>query len=481
MLPMRSLCFRLATMALLGLGGLCLGQQHGDPFATPQQDFEPDPGPPRMVSVQAEFIEVSHEQLLDLLFAGEAPTADATPLRKKLQGMIQAGQAKLLETTLVSARSGIKASTGSHHEWIYPTEFEPWEVPQEIDPPGKPQRLTAEDRRGLEAVVAPMTPTSFETRELGASLEVTPHAGEHNVYLEFSSSLDWPTGRTVVVERKDSTGNPVRAELPGIYSMQLTTRLSCPPGRPVLAGVLSPMDTRGATDPSRKVMVFVKCGVAGARPGPLGDVLVSVHVAEMPHDLAAELASGDVDGDALFKKSREFVKAGRAKLFETSVLRVPSGEKGEVNSVQEHIFPTENGPSCTLFGGDPATAPPPPPPPQIRFPHVPTSFEVRNVGNSFEVEPTAGEKLLDVRAAWEFELHPGDSVLEDWTDSLGNRYQRKMPAFVSFKTSFGSTLVTGKWRLAAVQNSSDAAGKIDPSRKLVVFLRADHLQAGAGK
>ena len=51
------------------------------------------------------------------------------------------------------------------------------------------------------------------------------------------------------------------------------------------------------------------------------------------------------------------------------------------------------------------------------------------MGNSFEVAPSAGVRFVDVMGAWEFELYPGDAISEDWTDPLGNRHQRKVPAF----------------------------------------------------
>lgn len=467
--------FLMAILALLGLELPCSAQDDGEQA-------------PRMVSVQLDYIEVSHEQLLDLLFTGAPPSADATPLRKKLQGMIQTGQAKLLETTQVSTRSGIKAGADSQREWIYPTEFEPWAVPRDIDPPGTPQRLTQDELRGLEVMVMPMTPTSFETRNLGSFLEAEPSVTDENVQLRLSSSLVWPTGRTLVAQRKDSGGNEGKAELPEIYSMSLDSSLSCPPGRHVLAAVLSPMDAHGATDPSRKVMVFAKCGVAGARPGPLGDVLVSVHVAEMPQALAAELASAEMDGNALFKKSRELVKAGRAKLFETSVLRVPSGSKGTVESVQEHISTLLDDSSCSLSQAPPAQVPPQTPPPtpsksapQIRLPDLPTSFETRHVGNSCEIIPTLSGGSVEMNGSWEFDLNPGDRILEEWKDSLGNGHQTKMPVYLTFKASLGRSLAPGKWQLVSVQDSTDSTGKIDPSRKLVVFLRADPLESGATK
>ncbi len=470
--------FHVAVLALLALGLPC----------TAREDAEPAP---KMVSVQLDYIEVSHEQLLDLLFTGAPPAADATPLRKKLQGMIQAGQAKLLETTQVSTRSGVKAGADAQREWIYPTEFESWAVPRDIDPPGTPQRLTADELRGLEVMVIPPTPTSFETRNLGSFMEVEPNVTDENVQLRLSSSLVWPTGRTLVAERKDSGGNDDKAELPEIYSMSLDTSLSCPPGRHVLAAVLSPMDAHGATDPSRKVMVFAKCGVAGARPVPLVDTLVTVHVAEMPQALAAELASAEADGNVLFKKSRELVKAGRAKLFETSVLRVPSGCKGTVDSAQEHISTALGDSSCALSRMPPAQVPaqtppvPPPSPskpaPQIRLPALPTSFETRHIGTSCEVVPTLDLGSVGVRGNWEFDLYPGDRILDEWKDSLGNTHQTKMPIYVTFKASLGRSLAPGKWQLVSVQDSADATGKIDPDRKLVIFLRADPLDSGAAK
>jgi hypothetical protein len=71
----------------------------------------------------------------------------------------------------------------------------------------------------------------------------------------------WHTGETVWLERKDSLGNISKIQMPKIYSLRTTTALTCKEGQYVLAAALSPKDGEGTTDPSRKVMVFVKCDI----------------------------------------------------------------------------------------------------------------------------------------------------------------------------------------------------------------------------
>jgi hypothetical protein len=46
--------------------------------------------------------------------------------------------------------------------------------------------------------------------------------------------------------------------MPRFYTMQPTTQLALPMNTPVLVAVMSPPDEKGWTDPSRKVLLFVK-------------------------------------------------------------------------------------------------------------------------------------------------------------------------------------------------------------------------------
>lgn len=268
--PMRYLVLPLAVMAALSLGSRAQEPEPNPPPPVPAEEADPFGGGggdenrvPRIVRIQAEFIEVSHDKLIELLLDEEPPSADATPLRKRLQEMVRGGEAKLLETMLVNCRSGEKTTVESIQEFTYPTEYEPWELPNEVDAPDKPQGLSPSDRQGLAALVAPATPRSFQTRNLGSTLQVEPIIGSNDklVDLDFTPDMVWHTGDTIWGERKDPAGNVCRIALPDMFSMRLSTKLTCIHGQFNLAGVLSPKDAKGETDTSRKVMVFVRCQV----------------------------------------------------------------------------------------------------------------------------------------------------------------------------------------------------------------------------
>jgi len=218
---------------------------------------------PKMARVQVEFVELSHEKLTDLLFMADPTGADATDLRKQLQELVKKGEAKVMETMVCTARSGEKALTEAINEFIYPTEYEPPELPNTVSIPDKDTGLTPDEVKLLKMLRTPATPTSFETRNLGGTLEIEPtfDAEGKVIDLRFAPELVWHTGESVWVETKDSEGNVSKIQMPKIYCMRLTTALTCREGKYVMAAVQSPKDAEGTTDFTRKVMIFVKCDI----------------------------------------------------------------------------------------------------------------------------------------------------------------------------------------------------------------------------
>jgi hypothetical protein len=231
-----------------------------DPFA---ETFINTPELPKMIQVQVEYVELAHETLTDLLFLADPPSADATPLRKQVQELVKKGEAKVIETMILDARSGEKALTESINEFIYPTEYEPPTLPGTFGSSNRADDLSLDDIKILENLFNFATPTSFETRNLGNTLEIEPLIGGGDQYIDLRLAPDmvWHTGETVWVERRDSLGNIAKIQMPKIYSMRITTALTCKEGQYVLAAVQSPKDAEGTTDLSRKVMVFVKCDI----------------------------------------------------------------------------------------------------------------------------------------------------------------------------------------------------------------------------
>lgn len=223
------------------------------PEPAAEDPFDPDQSAPHVIQVQVEWIDLPHENLTELLLQHSPGTANATGLRMKVQHLVKAGTAKVLETQLLVARSGEKALTESIAEFIYPTEYVDPEAIRRVKEDGKVVEIRNENKGSV-------VPTSFETRNLGSTLEIEPTLDESGkiIDLRFAPDLSWQTGRTLWQERKDEFGSVIRVEMPEIYTIRTTTSLALRGGVYSLAAVLSPKDQNGRTDLTRKVMMFVK-------------------------------------------------------------------------------------------------------------------------------------------------------------------------------------------------------------------------------
>jgi hypothetical protein len=109
-----------------------------------------------------------------------------------------------------------------------------------------------------EAVFA--TPAAFETRNVGTSVEVDPVISTEGGMLDLNMSpqttslIGSDVFHRVLVEGEWKPN----VTMSSFYTMQPTTQLSLPLNTPVLVAVMSPPDEKGWTDPSRKVLLFVK-------------------------------------------------------------------------------------------------------------------------------------------------------------------------------------------------------------------------------
>ena len=95
----------------------------------------------------------------------------------------------LMSAPKVTTKSGIKATIKVIREFPYPTEFNPPQVP----PPqtGGGQGGNGESTAGIvvtSGAVTPSTPSAFEKRDLGVSLEVEPQVGADNFTIDLSLS-----------------------------------------------------------------------------------------------------------------------------------------------------------------------------------------------------------------------------------------------------------------------------------------------------
>ncbi len=94
----------------------------------------------------------------------------------------------LMSAPKVTTKSGIKATIKVIREFPYPTEFNPPQVP----PPSTSQQAGgAQGAAGIvvtSGLVTPTTPSAFEKRDIGVSLEVEPQVGADNYTIDLSLS-----------------------------------------------------------------------------------------------------------------------------------------------------------------------------------------------------------------------------------------------------------------------------------------------------
>lgn len=242
-------CFGLALTAISYA-------QTGTPEYDPLGEYD---NLPKQIRVQVEFIDVSHEQLTELMSAPK-PAANDAELRKRVGQLVKDGKATILETMLCTGKSGQRSETESIEEFIYPTEYETAELPEEIQAEDKQDSEKAEATRRESAIA--LTPTAFETRNIGSKLEIEPTLGSDNkiIDLRFVPEIIYHAGNKVWAEWKGKHGN-VTVQMPDFYTLRINTAVTLIDGQPMLVAALSPKNQDGFPDFTRKLMIFVRADI----------------------------------------------------------------------------------------------------------------------------------------------------------------------------------------------------------------------------
>ncbi len=244
------LCGWIALACLTG----GLQAQEGTP------EFDPlgqNPAGPQLLRVQAELVEMPHEAMTKLLREPRLG-ADDTALRRLVDELIEKGEASVYETMTCMSKSNQKAKSESLEEVIYPTEYEPAELPGTSEAGHTGTSEKKEVKKNWFRTVA----TAFETRNTGTNLEIEPTLSENGKAVDLRTVIEvvWRTGEDVYTEIKDNFGD-ASVKVPRFYTGRLTTSTTLETGKPQMVGVISPKGKDGAPDTKRKLMVFVRCEV----------------------------------------------------------------------------------------------------------------------------------------------------------------------------------------------------------------------------
>ena len=199
----------------------------------PARDLRSKDSPPFTVTAQCQIVLLPQSAALALL-PELADDAKCEAAYARLQTMIHGGDAQLVADLVVKTCDGNTASTTAAEEMRYPTEFNPPDAP---DPKQLPKENAVEILKNLP--VMGFSPTSFETRDVGPSLELTPislsadgRSVEVNVTARDVRFLHWA--------RYDAGGLPngerLGIEQPQFHSIKNTSTLRLQNGQRILFG-----------------------------------------------------------------------------------------------------------------------------------------------------------------------------------------------------------------------------------------------------
>ncbi len=124
-----------------------------------------------------------------------------------MRGLSQKKGVDLMTAPSVTAKTGGKAKIEIIREFIYPTEFEPPEIPQNLG--GNTNGGFGGGGTPPTPIATPATPTAFETRNTGVTLEVEPTVGENDylINLKFVPEI-------VEFEGFINYGSPIQTSVP---------------------------------------------------------------------------------------------------------------------------------------------------------------------------------------------------------------------------------------------------------------------------
>ncbi|MEO1855942.1 MAG: Amuc_1098 family type IV pilus outer membrane protein, partial [Rubritalea sp.] len=177
-----------------------------------------------------------------------------------MRGLSQKKGSDVMTAPSIVARSGEKATIEIIREFIYPTEYEPPQLPDSV---GTTQGLGGGGggvgvTGGSTFPVTPATPTAFETRNTGVTLEVEPTLGEdgYTIDLRFAPEIvDFEGfinyGSPIQTAATDAVGIPRtvtitenRIEMPVFSTRRVNTGLTIYDGHTVAVGGLMREDVQ---------------------------------------------------------------------------------------------------------------------------------------------------------------------------------------------------------------------------------------------
>ena len=220
------------------------------------------------------------------------------------------------------------------------------------------------------------------------------------------------------------------------------------------------------TDPNKKAEAEIPQNVS-----------VCYETFSLPLAMAAKIQREQLTDSELYARILGAVEKEEARQESFTVLRARSGQKATTESISEQIYASEFEPpelpntiGVSIIPAEVKEASSPIPDTSklkdaadldsfadLKTPATPTSFQTRNVGNTFEIEPTLGadNKILDLRLAPEHVALVGQS-----TNGQGLS-KTEMPIFEAQRINTSASFFIGQpFLLGTVSRPPNS--KVDP-------------------
>lgn len=204
---------------------------------------------PRHIRIIVEYIEVPHPAFTAVMLSKDA---DSGPrLHARMRELVKKNEARIMETSIIVARPGQKATVESIGEFIAPTEYEP---------PGSD--LSAFVPASSTPRLRPETPWAFEIKNVGVTLEVEPNLGPRNklVDLRFAPELSNRLRLETWVSHHDQWGD-ASIRRPTYEELRMSTGLTLLANTWGFVGIHTPHAPDGGRNATRKIMLFVRADV----------------------------------------------------------------------------------------------------------------------------------------------------------------------------------------------------------------------------
>jgi len=210
---------------------------------------------PLQYRISLQFIEMPHATLTEILADQEK---NGQRIHDKTMALSKSGQAKMLETCLVVCRSGQKACTESVREEIFPTEYEPPQLP--FFRPPTPEEQAALPPPPLRHPSL-RSATAFEPRNTGMSLEVEATTSSGGM-LELRLAPEWVTPLRVEnwMKHVDQWGE-ASVLMPTYEALRFSSSIHIKPGQFEMVGLLTPKMRDQGPVVMRKIVVFVRADI----------------------------------------------------------------------------------------------------------------------------------------------------------------------------------------------------------------------------